>query len=855
MQTATNPDTGEKVVLIGSEWKPFTQSATNSQGVKAFLVDNQWLSDEGMPSNRAASTQEGTMDAYGPRRTPLKFTGLNAVMQSIGAPIQAVSEGAIKGGSNILFGAEQLYGKGFKAVSGLFPQNQNLSGLITGDQPLNIGQQIGDMVIKDALRRQAEAQSRVAPFKREYPFSTGVGEIGTEAVITAPIGGVLARPLAAAAPYAPAIINPLVNALRSSGFTTGVATKGAPLVTRAADIGARLTGGAATGGATAALTNPEEIGTGATTGAGLAVVAPPVVKGLAKSAGFLIDAFSGRLATVNAGKIARDVAGDRIGAIRAALTASPADLTAAQAASGIQKDAWQALGAMTSKTDDVSALLKRQAADDLAVLQLMAEGGNETEMRAAYEQSIKRLNKLTEDLKNVPLQAANQANQTLNQLAPKLEQRQASMVNALREGMPANLPSGAAGTPAPGVSGIHAGTEALQRANVADDAARRLMVARSQAARGGVSESTVSGVNDRRIESANRFVSEQWQETSDTFAAIAKQRRTEAGFIERQIGSLEDYGLKPLDAGSITAAIDAKLATPGLRASSNVVKVLEAIKDDIVNLTEKGGGVIDAHDLYTLRKEGINERIMQIMGQTDPKISAKVTRSVLQEIRPLIDDAIEKAGGTGWKDYLETYSQNMQAIDQKAMAAEAARLFENAPNEYVKLVRGNNPDAVEAIFGPGSYDIFKEMGSKMPTLEKVASNIERNVAMKEAATAGTETLGKVIGEDSFRYRFPSLLNRATTAANVTLDILEKRLDKKIFAELQKGMRSGKSALEMLNTLPSAEKSKALRALADPASWGKTGTIGARAATRQEQPTNALAPQDTGNSQFNFLSGQ
>ena len=685
-------------------------------------------------------------------------------------------------------------------------------------------------------------------------YAYGGGKLATEVAGTAGLGGFLARPVAAVAPYAPAFFNPIVNALRSSGFSTGlipaakvvpgVAPQAIPLATRVADIGARVVGGGATGGATLALTNPDEIGTGAGLGAGLAVVAPFVVKVLAKSAGFLKDAFTGQLGAVGAGKIARDVAGDRISAIRAALMAAPSDITAAQATSGIQKDAFQALGAMTSKTDQVSALMKRQAADDLAQLQRMAEGGNETEARAAYEASIRRLNQLTADMRNVELQAANQAAQTVNQLAPKLQQREASMVNALREGMPVNLPSGAAGTPAPGVSGIHSGTEALQRANVADDAARRLMVARSQAARGGVSESTVPGVNDRQIERANRFVSEQWQETSDAFAAIAKQRRAEAGFIERQIGSLEDYGLKPLDAGKITAAIDAKLSQPGLRASSNMTKVLQSIRDDIVNLTEKGGGVIDAHDLYTLRKEGINERIMQIMGQTDPKISAKVTRNVLQEVRPLIDDAIEAAagpGGTGWKNYLKTYSQGMQAIDQKAMASEAAKLFENAPNEYVKLVRGNNPDAVEAIFGPGSYDIFKEMGSKMPTLEKLASNIQRTGEMKEAAIAGTEALGKAVGGDSFRFRFPSLLNRATTAANLTLDILEKRLDKKIFAELQKGMLSGKSALEMLNTLPTIEKSKALQALADPTSWGKTGAVAARAATIREQPKNSLAP--------------
>jgi hypothetical protein len=750
-------------------------------------------------------------------RTPAKpkLTGVSGVMEDIGAPIQAAAEGIIKGGGNVMFGGQRLLGMGLEKLGAT---------------------DTGKFLQEDALRRQAESQGRVAPFKQEYPTATGAGELGAEAVLTAPLGGMLAKPVAMLGPK----LTPVANALRSSGFSTGIVTKGAPLTTRAADIGARVVGGGTVGGATAALTNPDEISTGVEIGAALSM-APPIVKGLAKSAGFLTDAFSGKLAQVGAGKIARDVAGDRIGAIRAALEAAPSDITAAQAASGVQRDAWQALGALTSKTDEMSTFLKKQFSDDLTVLQNAAQGGNATEARAAYEQSIKRLNQFTADMRNVELQAANQAGQTINRLGPQVGQRQASMVNALREGMPANLPSGAAGTPAPGVSGIHAGTEALQRANVADDAARRLMVQRSQGARGVMSEAPFSGANDRRIESANRFVSEQWQAASDEFANIAKQRRAEAGFIERQIGSLEAHGLRPLDAGSITGAIDAKLAQPGFRASSNMTKVLQSVKDDIANLTEKGGGVIDAHDLYTLRKEGINERIMQILGQTDPKISAKVTRNVLQEVRPLIDDAIEKAGGTGWRDYLKTYSQGMQAVDQKAMAAEAARLFKDAPNEYVKLVRGNNPDAVEAIFGPGSYDIFKEMGSKMPSLEKIAGNIERAGAMKEAATAGTETLGKIIGEDSFRLRFPSLLSRTTTAANLTLDILEKRLDKKVFAEMQKGMVSGKSALEMLNTLPAAERNKALRALTDPSSWGKGGAVAARAATTQEQP-NRLAPE-------------
>ena len=618
-------------------------------------------------------------------------------IESLGAPIQALSEGVIKGGGNIMFGGQQLVGKGLQAVGAT---------------------QTGQFLIEDALRRQAESQGRVAPFKQEYPVSTGIGELGAEAAITAPVGGMIARPLAALATRAPMVapyVTPVVNALRSSGFSSGIpVAKGVPLATRAADIGARVIGGGVTGGATAALTNPEEMGTGAGVGAGLAVAAPPLVKITAKSLGFLKDALTGRLGEVGAGKIARDVAGDRIGAIRAALAASPADVTAAQATSGIQKDAWQALGAMTRKTDDVSALLKRQADDDLAILQNMAGGGNETEARAAYEQSIKRLNQLTADMRNVELGAANQAAQTINQLAPKLEQRQTGMVNALRGGIPV-------GQPLPGQAVVSPITEAGQQAAIAAKGKPGFLTAGTRA--------------------------QEWQETSDIFANLAKQRRAEAGFIENQIGSLEAHGLRPLDAGGIIAAIDTKLSTPGLRASSNITNVLQAIKSDIANLTAKGGGVIDAHDLYTLRKEGINERIMQIMGQTDPKISAKVTRKVLEEVRPLIDDAIKTAGGTGWDDYLKTYSRGMQSIDQKAMASEAARLFKGAPQEYVKLVRGNNPDAVEAIFGPGSYDIFKEMGSKMPTLEKLAGNVERIASMEKAATAGTGKLGEIINAD------------------------------------------------------------------------------------------------------------
>ena len=704
--------------------------------------------------------------------------------ETIGAPIEAMSQGVISGGGNVVLGGQRLLGKGLSALGAT---------------------DTGAFLQEDAARRLAESQATVAPFKQEFPVFTGAGELGAEVLATGPVGKVIAAPLKAIPAAAP-----LAQSIRTGGFSTGRAMQTAPLAARAADLGVRTAGGAITGGATAAILNPEEAGTGALAGGALAVAAPPIVNVLAKSSGFLKDAFTGQLANIKAGKISREVAGERIGAIRAALAAAPDDLTAAQATAGIQNDALQALYQFSSRTDDMSMKLKQQAAAELADLQRAAGSANATEARNIYDQSIKRLNQLTADMRNIELQAANQAAQTMNRLAPQAQQRQAGMVNALRGGIPVNQPL-------PGQATVSPVTEAAQQA--------------ATAAKG---KPGFLSAGDRAKE---------WQETSDIFADIARQRRAEAGFIERQIGSLEDYGLRPLDAGAITSAIDARLSQPGLRASPNVTKVLQAVKDDIANLTQKGGGVIDANDLYTLRKEGINERITQIMGQTDPKVSAKVTRKVLQEVRPLIDDAITTAGGTGWRDYLKTYSQGMQSIDQNAMAAQAAKLFQESPQEYVRLVRGNNPDAVEAIFGPGSYDIFKEMGSKMPTLEKVAANIERTAGMETAATQGKERLTEVIEDVGRTFpRFPNLLSREAAFGNVTFQELERRLDKKVLAKLREGALSGKNSLELLNTLPSIERGKVLKVLTDPSTWGAKGAAATRAAAVPDAPANNLAPQ-------------
>jgi hypothetical protein len=62
LQTATNPDTGERVVLVGDQWKPFTETATNDKGVKAYLTGDKWLTDEGPAAPVTPKKQQGFFD-------------------------------------------------------------------------------------------------------------------------------------------------------------------------------------------------------------------------------------------------------------------------------------------------------------------------------------------------------------------------------------------------------------------------------------------------------------------------------------------------------------------------------------------------------------------------------------------------------------------------------------------------------------------------------------------------------------------------------------------------------------------------------------------------------------------------
>jgi hypothetical protein len=577
--------------------------------------------------------------------------------------------------------------------------------------------------------------------------------------------------------------------------------------------------------------------TGATFEAGGRVLAPVITKGLeafGRTATKALDV-KGRQAT----KIAQAAAGKEIDAIRAALRNAQPGETPAQATAGIPRKAWQALNNLGTSTDEMDIILKNQTDDLLADLSRLARGGNETEIRQSIDASRQMLNAITSPMRQTELVAANQAAETIARLGPQATQRQASMIQALRQGQPAPVPAPqqgglirgtVTGEPLQGQSMVVPGTEAARLNTLAAQAQGPLRRPDQMIVAGEPIDRSATFLRNRLAASAT-----EQQEAADIFANIARQRRVERDFVQRQIGSLEDYGLRPLNVDSVISVVESAKAAPGRRVSGIQQQVLGKVRDQLQSAAALNNGVIDARDLYTIRKEGVNEIIDGLMAGRDPKVSKKVAADVLSIVRPAIDDAIEKAGGTAWRDYLRTFESGAKDLEKRQLAAEAFRLFKDSPEEYVKLVRGNNPAAVEAVFGTGNFDIFKEMSKEMSTLNKVASYVERQGVIANKVKGGQQELVDLINANSWKRRLPNWFSPSITATNLALKNVESRLNDASLKMIEEATLSSKSMLELLEGMPPKERAKLVR-LVNRIKVGTEATrLAAPATMAPEQP--------------------
>lgn len=558
-----------------------------------------------------------------------------------------------------------------------------------------------------------------------------------------------------------------------------------------------------------------DIATGATFEAGGRVAMPLIQRGTAavsRGIGKISDLFD--LSKIRAGRIARQAVGpQQLQRARAALQAAAGeDVTAAQALARLGETGEQlnlpvaqALLRRAAERDPdfFTTLFSQQDMARLRTLEELAGGTNQTAANEARKEMQKLLNERLIPTLRTEMEAANIA----GRMVPRMQQQISDLEGA------------AAGK-----------VEDVRRMTAAAERAR------------GTQEYPVPGMP--RVSTQITYRGD-LARAADQFAedaAAGSLRLGEAARFNRAaMQSLEAHGLRPLRADSIIRAIQTRLADPRLAPGNRDLQTaLTRVGEDIAQWTN-ANGIIDAWALDTIRKNSINAYVNSL--PLNPKQARSLAADLTEQIKPVLIDAVETAGGTGYRQYLQDYARGMQLIGQSKLGAEAMKLYAENPTGFIKLVEGNDPKRIRQIFGPGSDNIFKELSvNTQRRLGDIANQLKREAAIDAQATAGEKALVDLMKDNLSLLRFPNFLNVYATGYNNAVAALEQKVGRRTLEILTEAAKSAKSFDDLLNVLPAADRNVVLRALQDPTTFRASESVVGGLAAGVSQPAREPRPQ-------------
>lgn len=126
---------------------------------------------------------------------------------------------------------------------------------------------------------------------------------------------------------------------------------------------------------------------------------------------------------------------------------------------------------------------------------------------------------------------------------------------------------------------------------------------------------------------------------------------------------------------------------------------------------------------------------------------------------------------------------------------------------------------------------------QMAAVNKVAGELKREASMADLAKQGTEALSSILKE---RAVTAPGVNATSAVINKVSGILRGRVNDKTLEAVSKGMMSGKSANELLATLPAVERNEVLKALAESRVTGAEAGAAVNAMAPRRKNQNALA---------------
>lgn len=547
---------------------------------------------------------------------------------------------------------------------------------------------------------------------------------------------------------------------------------------------------------------------GATFEAGGRVAGPLIQKGVGK----VMDLR--QIPKNKAADIARNALGPDLPEVLNALKTSQGQgMSAAQATADINSPTWQALIDRATARDPrfLAALEKSQGDVSLNALSRLAGGTTAAQTRATTEAAKDAARTVTTPMRESALTRANLGKEVarLEGLSAELGEQAAAKVQEVRR--------------------------LMELGDLANASARLSLIKRDLPV--GLTKYTYGG----------ELAEKAFNEWSNKAAQASLDLGQGARFADQAASALRSVGIKPLEGEPLVRSLKAVANNPEFAGNDVLLGSLRNVSDDIAKWTSSGG-IIDARALDAIRKNSVNAAIQQLRPGMDATSQRNLAAGVLSRVKPVIDDAIEAAGGAGYRDYLKEHAKLSQKIAEKQLTGEALRLWKTDKNAFVRLVQNESPEAVEKILGPGKYNIAVELAEDtLGTLQSEATKVIRNANIKSQVEGGQTALKELLLQNMSKFRLPSYLSAVAATTNKALNILENKIGQKTMATLTEALKTPEGAANLLESLPAAERNKVLQLIGDPSKWSAPARATVTGGTAAG--VNMLAPERNVENEF------
>lgn len=314
--------------------------------------------------------------------------------------------------------------------------------------------------------------------------------------------------------------------------------------------------------------------------------------------------------------------------------------------------------------------------------------------------------------------------------------------------------------------------------------------------------------------------------------AMRRQLAAQEAAAGRSIGAAAGYTAP----AQTTPALDALRQNPIIAAAAKEARTLAASQGTPIN-----DPMASLEGLH-LMKVAIDN---QFKNRTASTALQNFSDAALSNTKNQLLGAIE--GTANAPGVSPLYGAARRGYAEASAPVNQARILTEMQNVLAKPGGGERVTQFLNVLGQGENALLKRANQQprfggieealtpeqMQAVNKVASEMTRDMALAQAAQRGKGGLARILGEAKAEGALPPSVGLITRVTNKVLSTLEGRVNEATLRVMEDGMRSGKSLSDLLNALPASERSAALRAIqANAAELGKAGAFSINALREQ-----------------------